>query len=190
MRSGDATPPDFSSGFGLFCFTPRMKSHLAALVMMVALAMAPPVFASGKKENKASITFHMETEGTDNPKMIFPQMANGQTRYFRRTPEVSLKDVTAFSPFPADNGQGFGLVLKLKPTAVNRLAALTSANQGRWLISQVNGRAVDGVLIDKPVNDGFIVIWKGVTDADIAILDKEMPRIGAENKKKKNLFGL
>ena len=97
--------------------------------------------------------------------------------------------MTAFSPFPADSGQGFGLVLKLKPNAVNRLAALTSANQGRWLISQVNGRAVDGVLIDKPVNDGFIVIWKGVSDADIAVLDKELPRIGAENQKKKNLFG-
>lgn len=160
-----------------------MKSHIAALAMIVVLALVPPVFAGGKKENKASITFHMETEGTDNPKMIFPQMANGQTRYFRRTSEVSIKDVTAFSTFPAEGGAGFGLVLKLKPNAVNRLAALTSANQGRWLISQVNGRAVDGVLIDKPVNDGFIVIWKGVNDADIAILDKELPRIGAEKKK-------
>lgn len=167
----------------MLCFNPGMKSHIAALVLVVALALAPPVFAGGKKENKASVTFHMETEGTDNPKMIFPQMANGQTRYFRRTPEVSLKDVTAFSPFPADGDQGFGLMLKLKPTAVNRLAALTAANQRRWLISQVNGRAVDGVLIDKPVNDGFIVIWKGVNDADIAILDKELPRIGAEKKK-------
>lgn len=165
------------------CFNPGMKSYIAALALIVGLALVPPVFAGGKKENKASVTFHMETEGTDNPKMIFPQMANGQTRYFRRTSEVSLKDITAFSPFPADGDQGFGLVLKLKPNAVNRLAALTSANQGRWLISQVNGRAVDGVLIDKTVNDGFIVIWKGVTDADIAILDKEMPRIGAEKKK-------
>lgn len=165
------------------CFNPGMKSHIAALALIVGLALVPPVFAGGKKENKASVTFHMETEGTDNPKMIFPQMANGQTRYFRRTPEVSLKDITSFSPFPADGDQGFGLVLKLKPNAVNRLAALTSANQGRWLISQVNGRAVDGVLIDKTVNDGFIVIWKGVNDADIAILDKEMPRIGAEKKK-------
>ncbi len=167
-----------------------MKLCLAALTMLAVLALAPPTFAGGKKENKASITFHMETEGTDNPKMIFPQMANGQTRYFRRTSEISLKDVTAFSPFPAEDGAGFGLVLKLKPTAVNRLAAVTSANQGRWLISQVNGRAVDGVLIDKPVSDGFIVIWKGINDVDITILDKELPRIGAEDQKKKNLFGL
>lgn len=166
-----------------------MKSPLAMLLMTLVLLLAPPAFAGGKKADKASITFHMETEGTDNPKMIFPQVANGQTRYFRRGSEISLKDVTAFSPFPAENGEGFGLVLKLKPNATNRLAAITSANQGRWLISQVNGRSVDGVLIDKPVNDGFIVIWKGITDMDIAILDKEMPRIGAPPKKK-NLLGL
>ena len=101
---------------------------------------------------------------------------------------MSLRDVISFTPFPAEGGQGFGLVLKLKATAVNRLAAITAANQGRWLISQVNGRAVDGVMIDKPVNDGFIVIWKGVSDADIAILDEELPRIGQEDMKKKKWF--
>jgi hypothetical protein len=166
-----------------------MKSPLAALLATLLLVFTPPASAGGKKADKASITFHMETEGTDNPKMIFPQVANGQTRYFRRGSEISLKDMTAFSPFPSENGDGYGLVLKLKPNATNRLAAITSANQGRWLISQVNGRSVDGVLIDKPVNDGFIVIWKGITDMDIAVLDKELPRIGAPPKKK-NLLGL
>lgn len=154
------------------------------LPLMLAFTLTPVIFAGGKKEPKASITFHMETEGTDNPKMIFPQMANGQTRYFRRSPEITLKDMTSFRPFPTQNGEGYGIVLKLKPHATNRFAAITAANQGRWLISQVNGRAVDGVMIDKPVNDGFIVIWKGINDADIAILDEEMPRTGAENKKK------
>jgi hypothetical protein len=27
------------------------------------------------------------------------------------------------------------------------------------------------------------VIWKGVTDGDVAILDKDFPRIGQEDKK-------
>jgi hypothetical protein len=174
--------PDFSSEMSSMCFTSPMNFKLAARMMMLILALSPVTFASGKKEPKASITFHMETEGTDNPKMIAPQMVNGQTRYFRRTSEVSLRDISSFRPFPADNGQGYGLVLKLKPNATNRLAAITTANQGRWLMAQVNGRPVDGVMIDKPVNDGFIVIWKGITDADIAILDEEMPRTGAEKK--------
>jgi len=158
---------------------------IPSVLVLVAVTFASPARASGKKENKASVTFHMETEGSDNPKMIFPQLANGQTRYFRRLPEISTKDIVAFSPFPSDVGEDYGVVLKLKGNATNRLAALTAANQGRWMISQVNGRVVDGFLIDKQVNDGFVVIWKGVTLADTKILDAEFPRIGAEGKKKK-----
>ncbi len=35
------------------------------------------------------------------------------------------------------------------------------------------------------MNDNKWVIWKGVTLADIEILDKEFPRIGEEGQKKK-----
>lgn len=153
--------------------------------MMVILALAPSVFAGGKKEEKCSVTFHMETEGTDNQKMIFPQLTNGQTRYFRRIPEFSLKDMVAFSPFPADVGDDYGVAFRLKGNIANRLSAITNASQGRWMLSQMNGRIVGGVMIDKQVDDGVLVIWKGVTLADIALLDAELPRVGAKEKKKK-----
>ena len=160
-----------------------MKLRVAVLLMLAVLALAPPLFGGGKNENKASVTFHLETEATDNPKMIFPQGVGNQTRYFRRMPEIGIKDIVSFSPFPSDTGESFGIVFRLKGNAVNRLAAVTAANQGRWLISQVNGRAVDGVIIDKQVSDGFIVIWKGVTLADVEILDKKLPRADEANKK-------
>jgi hypothetical protein len=162
-----------------------MNSRIAALSMMVVFALAAPLFAAGKKENKASVSFHMETESTDNPKMIFPQLENGQTRYFRRTPEISLKDIVSFSPFPSDVGEEYGVVFKLKGNAARRLSALSNANQGRWMVTQVNGRVVDGLIIDKTVDDGYIVIWKGVTLNDTKILDKELPRMDAKDKKKK-----
>lgn len=177
--------PDFSSGIDSFCFTRRMIPRVAALLTMILLSLAPAVFAGGKKENKVSVTFHMETESTDNPKMIFPQLANGQTRYFRRLPDISTKDIVSFSPFPSEIGDGYGAVFKLKGNAASRLAALTNANQGRWMISQVNGRVVDGVMIDKQVDDGVVVVWKGLTLPDITLLDKELPRAGAGGKKKK-----
>ena len=162
-----------------------MKSLVSALSMMLVIALSPTLLASGKKEMKTTLSFHLETEATDNPKMIFPQLANGETRYFRRMPEVTTKDVVSFSPFPSEIGDGYGIVFKLKPSAVNRLAAVTNANQGKWLIAQVNGRVVDGVLIDKQISDGFIVIWKGVTLDDVTLFDKDLPRINAEDKKKK-----
>lgn len=162
-----------------------MQPRFAAALMILFTVFCPAVAASGKADNKASISLHMETESTDNPKMIFPQDVSGQTRYFRRVPEVSTKDVISFSPFPSDAGGDYGVVFKLKDNAARRLAAITSANQGRWLVTMINGRVVDGVIIDKQVDDGVFVAWKGVTLADVAIFDDSLPRIGQEGGKKK-----
>lgn len=162
-----------------------MHFRFAALLLMLVLGWSPSVSAGGKKNSKATISFHIETESTDNPKMIFPQLTNGQTRYFRRMPEVSTKDIVSFTPFPSDSGGGdYGVVFVLKDNAAKRLSAITNASQGRWIVSQLNGRVVDGFLIDKQVDDGRIVIWKGVTLADTAILDESMPRTGQKEKKK------
>ena len=163
-----------------------MQTRRAALLMMLVLALTPAVFASGKKEMKASISFHMETEGTDNPKMIFEQMAYGKKRFFRRVPEITTKDIVSFSPFPSDaGGDDYGVVFILKENAAKRLAAVTNVYQGKWMITQLNGRVVDGVLIDKQIDDGRLVIWKGATLADVTVLDESFPRVGQEGKKKK-----
>jgi hypothetical protein len=53
------------------------------------------------------------------------------------------------------------------------------------MVARVNGRVVDGVVIDKQIEDGFIIIWKGVTLAEINLYDKAAPRIGAKGPKKK-----
>lgn len=162
-----------------------MISRIVTLSMMVILAISPTVFASGKKENKASVSFHMETEATDNPKMIFPQLANGKQRFFRRLPEFATKDILSFNPFPSEIGGDYGILLKLKGGAINRLAAISNANQGHWMIAQVNGRVVDGVFLDRQIDDGVLVIWKGITLADITLLEESLPRAGAGGKKKK-----
>lgn len=162
-----------------------MQPRFAAVLIILVTALCPAVFAAGKADNKASVSVHMETESSDNPKMIFPQEVSGQTRYFRRVPEINTKDVISFSPFPSEAGGDFGVVFKLKDNAARRLSAVTAANQGRWLVTMINGRVVDGVIIDKQVDDGVVVAWKGLTLADIAVLDDSLPRIGEEGGKKK-----
>jgi len=161
-----------------------MQLRFTAILMMLVLVFCPRLMASGKAENKFIASFHMQSDENDNPKMIFPQLTNGKTLYFRRMPEVSTKDIVAFSPFPSDVGEGYGVVFQLKDNAAKRLMAITNFNQGRWMLAEVNGRAVDGVLIDKPVSDGMLVIWKGVTLEDITLFEKSLPRIGQEGKKK------
>jgi hypothetical protein len=178
-------PPDFTSGFAMICFTPAMHSRLAAFTMTAVLALAPAAFAGGKKEAKSTVSFHIETAGTDNPKMIVPHAIGGQQRYFMRSPEIDSKEMESFAPFPSDVPEQYGIVFKVKPAAVGRLAAVTNVNQGRWMIAQLNGRIIDGVIIDKQIGDGRLVVWSGVTLQDIALLDQQYPRTGESGKKKK-----
>lgn len=160
-----------------------MKFFTALLVFAALLAVAPPVFAGGSKGEPARISFHMETEGTDNPKMIFPHEVFGKQRFFRRIPDISSNDLVAFSPFPAEDQASYGAIFQLKGAAQRRLAALTADNIGRWFVCQAFGRIVDGVLVDEPVNDGAVVIWRGLTLEEIKELDKAMPRIGEKKKR-------
>jgi hypothetical protein len=162
-----------------------MKLLTAALTLLLCFAITPTALASGKKTSKTSITFHIETESSDNPKMIFPYPVGGKQRFFRRLPEISKRDIVSFNPFPSQADEAYGVIFKLKPAAANRLAAITNANQGRWLVAQVNGRMVDAVLIDRQISDGVIVIWQAINLTDIAEFDKEWPRVGTGNAKKK-----
>jgi hypothetical protein len=153
---------------------------LPRLFAIAILSLSPGLtaHAGGKKGEDSGISFHMQGDPSDNPKMIFEQFNAGQKMVFRRNPDFITKDIAAFNPFPSQDGQGFGAVLQLTPSAKNRLAALTTANTSRWMLAVVNGRRVDAVIIDKEVTDGYLVIWKGIGAAEIEAFDKTVPRIG------------
>ncbi len=158
---------------------------LAALLMRRitlfawVLLAGPPLLAAGDKPG-AGVSFHLETEAGGNPKMTFEQLVAGEQRYFHRTPEISTRDIIAFSPFPSEDPGSYGVLFKLNRRGANRLAAISAANQGRWLCAAINGNVVDAVIIDKPVDDGELVIWKGVTLPEIKQFDKVCPRFGRQ----------
>ncbi|WP_035605006.1 hypothetical protein [Haloferula sp. BvORR071] len=159
------------------------RAVLTLLTLSVALPL--PLHASGKKGDPTGITFHLQAEETDNPKMIFTQATNGKMLAYRRLPEINTKDIQSFAPFPSRDGEGYGAVLVLKPGPKNRWAAVSSANINRWLVAMVNGRIVDAVMIDKQIEDGQMVIWKGIGEAEIAAFDEMVPRIGEEKPRGK-----
>jgi hypothetical protein len=115
--------------------------------------------------------------------MIFPHDVFGKQRFFRRIPDISSKDLVAFSPFPAEDQASYGVMFQLKPSAQRRLAAVTAESIGKWLVCQAFGRIVDGVLVDEPISDGALVIWRGLSIEEIRELDEAMPRIGEKKKK-------
>jgi hypothetical protein len=106
----------------------------------------------------------------------------GMQRFFRRIPEVSSNDYIAFTPFPADDQASYGAILQLKDNVGRRLAAVTQISSGKWLVCKAFGRIVDGVLIEDPVEDAVLVIWKGLSLEEIRQIDESIPRIGEKKK--------
>jgi hypothetical protein len=161
------------------------RTRAAILTGLMVLVTTPVCPAGGKAGEAGMVTFHLETEAGGNPKMVFEIQDDDRKRFYQRAPTVSMKDITAFAPFPSGTGDMYGALFKLNKAATGRLQSVSNANIGKFLVAQANGRVVDGVLIDKPVNDGFIVIWKGLTQDDIKLFDKALPRINDEKDKKK-----
>lgn len=158
-------------------------NHRIMRIIFLLLLCLTPTWAGDKKGKNMAVSFHLETDINNNPKMIFEQNIGGKKRYFSKAAEISTKDVVAFSPFLSDNQNDYGIVFQLRKSATDRLENITTANQGKMLVAAVNGRIVDVVMIDKPVNDGFIVIWNGVQEAELKEYDKLAPRIGEKKKK-------
>lgn len=157
--------------------------HLLLLVLFILPATAPHSSASGKKAPPASISFHMEGSAAEAPKFARKIKTLAGEKYFRKVPEVSTKDIVAFSPFPADDNRTYGIVFKLNPQASRRLNGATTMNRGKLLLALVNGQALGVVRIDKPVNDGMLVIWSGIAQQEIKLYDQVAPRIGEDAKK-------
>ncbi len=153
------------------------------LVILFALLTPALVCASGKKTPPASVSFHVEGSAQEGPKFVRKVKTLAGEKYFRKAPEISTKDIAAFSPFPADDKKTYGLVFQLNERAKRRLFASTSSNRGKLLLALLNGQAVGVVRIDKPVNDGLLVVWSGVILREVQQYDLLVPRIGEDEKK-------
>ena len=163
-------------------FASCMGYTIKAVTVLALVFLAGGVMAGGNKGKKVDISFHIETEAFDNPKMIFPHDVMGKQRFFRRIPEVSSNDYIAFTPFPADDQASYGAILQLKDNVGRRLAAVTQSSSGKWLVCKAFGRIVDSVLIEDAVEDAVLVIWKGLTLEEIQQMDESIPRIGEKKK--------
>lgn len=142
---------------------------------LLALLLAPLLMGMSKKI-PYSITFHAQASEQDPPKTYFPLDMGGQRMLFKLIPEISQENVVAFHPFPADDGTQ-GCALQLDFRGKGSLEIITRGRKGEYLIAMVNGKPVDFVVMDDPVTDGMITIWKGFTPEIIAQMDKKTPRI-------------
>ena len=98
---------------------------------------------------------------------------------FRKNPDFYTSNFESFRPFPAKGGS-YGAIFMLDRVSKKRLSYFTTQNQGSYLLSLVNGKPSEPVLIDRTVNDGVLVVWSGMTVRDIRSLEIEMPRTGQD----------
>lgn len=149
-----------------------MKKSVA-LCFMVCCVLC----AGMSKKPKFTISIHGEGSQEDNPRMIFPENVGGQKVIFKLVPEFSQTNISAIHPFPAADGNGFGVALKLDFRGTNALEMATRMRVGTMLLTKVNGRSCDLVTIDRPVSDGLFTIWNGVPEEVIMEMKKQFPDI-------------
>ena len=157
---------------------------MTRLLIFIAIALFIPAtaLAGGKKPPPVSVTFHLQADQGEGKKLVFPFTTAGKEIYYRRSAEFTEKDVMAYQSFPADDKTSYGLILQLNKVGKTRLASMSAANPGKFLLVMVNGTVRDAVLIDKAVTDGLLVIWQRIGLAEVRAADGLMPRIG-ENPK-------
>ncbi len=134
---------------------------------------------SGAKKPKLAVSFHLEGAQFEGAKMVQPiKLGNPpQIFYFRRAPELSQRHILGYYPFLANDGSSFGAAFKLNQNGSDTLATISTTGQGRRLLTVLNGEPVDFIVLDQPINDGYIVAWGGLTKADLALFDKKFQRI-------------
>ena len=153
---------------------------LITLLLLPLLTL--PASANGKKGTKGSVSFHVQGHAEEGKKFVREVETVAGKQYFRKVPEVSTDDIIAYSPFPAEDPNTYGVILQLSKRAGQRLHASTNLNQGKLLLALINGQAVGVVRIDKPVTDSQLVIWSGIQEREIKMLDQVVPRIGEDPK--------
>lgn len=152
-----------------------VMKNLVALALLLTCGFCSAM--SGNKKPPFTISVHGQGAPEDNPKMIFTETVGGQRMIFKILPEFSHVNIAAFHEFPAADGNGNGVALKLDFRGTNALEVTTRTNIGQVLLTKVNGKSVDLLTIDRPVADGIFTIWSGVPDQVIAELKKKYPPI-------------
>lgn len=156
---------------------------------LLILALVSLLTVSAGKKSKIFITFHIEAEESEGGKFVIPITIGEQVYFFRKVPEISNKQINSFYRFPAKDGKGSGVAFKLDSQGSSRLASITSASVGKRLLTVINLRPVNFVMVDKPIRHGYAVVWNGITDKDMALIAKEIPETapGESFKKDDNL---
>lgn len=123
---------------------------------------------------------HLEANANDGARFssIVQSRVNGRQVVIEKVPTISERDVVAFRSVPAGDGT-FGVLFQLGEHGKLALDTLSVERRGTFLHVFVNGRPAAELQIDRRITDGQLYVASGLTAADVALMRKEWPIIGA-----------
>ncbi|NNE93018.1 MAG: hypothetical protein HKN23_15340 [Verrucomicrobiales bacterium] len=156
-----------------------MRLLKTAMTLALCAAACLCLTSSGKKAQKHVITFHLESDESHYPKFATPVKLGSQAKqyYFEIMPSVTEKDIDWFYPFVSKDGRTFGAAFKLQPSRARHLQGLTQENNGKLIGARVVGAQLSATMIDRPIEDGILVIWDGLGREQLMLFKKYFPHV-------------
>jgi hypothetical protein len=160
-----------------------MSRKLPLLILASTIAaLAPVTLAGTKKGPVTTIRLHCEGSSTDGPSFVTElQLADGRKIPIRKVPAVNENDITAFYPFPGNDGL-VAAYFRLDAHGAHKLHQLTVEDKGRTAVVLINGRPATILKITGTVGDGILYVPGGLLPQEIAALQTKYPVIGRESE--------
>lgn len=161
----------------------RNMKTLKLILILCALLATIGAHAGAKKSPALSIRLHGEGSSTDGPSFSSEvQLNNPPVKIFmRNVPVTSERDITAFHPFPGNDGQA-GAYFRLDAHGANKLQQFSVEEKGRTAVILINGRVAANMKISGAVKDGILYVPGGIQREEILLLQKQFPLIGNESE--------
>jgi hypothetical protein len=150
------------------------------MVLVAALGLGSMAQARPKH---CIVRVHAQANAQDGSTFATPVTTplTGKNIFIEKIPTISERDVAAFRAYPAKDGS-FGVLFQLNDHGRLALETLSLEHRGSTLVVLVNGRALTELMVDRRVSDGKLYIAAGLTAADIEVMGKDWPEIGATKR--------
>jgi hypothetical protein len=150
------------------------------MVLVAALGLGSMAQARPKH---CIVRVHAQANAQDGSTFATPVTTplTGKNIFIEKIPTISERDVAAFRAYPAKDGS-FGVLFQLNDHGRLALETLSLEHRGSTLVVLVNGRALTELMVDRRVSDGKLYIAAGLTAADIEVMGKDWPEIGANKR--------
>lgn len=178
----------FANRFGL-ANTPS-PAAMNFLSRLLPILFAAALLTGAAKKPELTVRFHVEANRLDSERFAQPIALKHPERqaFIEKVASLSERHIQAIYPFRAEDGT-WGCAFKLNESGRINLEVLSTERRGSSLVafisSKVGTHQVIDMQIDRVITDGVITIQHGLTDLEIAALQKQFPTLGQPQKKKR-----